>query len=636
MRRIEGLDGLRAIAVVSVMAFHLEIPGLFNGGFLGVDIFFVISGFLITSIMIAELERTGSIALGDFYLKRARRLLPTLFFVVAACILFSVSFTPDAIVNLKQDVPPGLLFYSNYWQLVSEQPYFEKYGRPHALQHLWSLSIEEQFYLAWPLFLVLVSKSTKEKLFGWLTGLLALASAAWMWWLADSYGIPSTSNPERLYLGTDTHSVGLLLGSCLACTNRIKPFTGGRSKKVVNIIGGLAALFLGTAICRLSETSEGLYRGGFFAVGLATGAVILAGASKGTTINIVFENFILKAIGKRSYGLYLWHWPVFVFLRPGEELSDNLAIGFFFRLALTILLTEISYRLVEEPLRKDKITLPLYANVGYGVISCIMVGSLATLYWPNIHSDTESERTVAESIAMPSPMVDSIDLHSPNVANSNDGKLVHLAGEEPLRVPQDNPLSGCIMAFGDSVMLGAKTELERAAPCVRVNATVGRQGGDLLKTVQALRSPGQISEIVVIHIGTNGYIYESNLRGILEAIPKDREVVLINIHASRRWTADNNMLIGKVKAAHPEVTLIDWERESRSHPEYFVKDGVHLTGSGINAYVRLIKDSLAMIVSQKATRSNSAKVEKSLMAETEMAGFSQISSDSQLGPEAEP
>jgi len=631
MRRIEGLDGLRSIAVLSVMAFHSEIPGFFNGGFLGVDIFFVISGFLITSIMMAEIERTGSIALGDFYLRRARRLLPTLLVVIAACILFSVFVTPDAIVNLKQDIPPGLLFYSNFWQLVSEQPYFEKYGRPHALQHLWSLSIEEQFYLVWPFILILVSKFPNKKIFGWVTGFLALASATWMWWLADLYGIPSTSSPERLYLGTDTHSVGLLVGSYLACTNLNKSFTDGKRKKILNVIGGLAVLALGAAICLLSESSEGLYRGGFFAVGLATAAVIIAGASQGTVINIAFENSILKAIGKRSYGLYLWHWPVFVCLWPGEELQDNLEFGFFFRFALTILLAEISFRLLEEPLKKDKIAVPLYATFSYGVIACIMVGSLVTIYLPNVHQDTGSDKIVTKTIATSSPIVDSIELKSPEVVESNDGTLVRVAADEPV-----NYLSGCIIALGDSVMLGAKTEIERIVPCVRVNASVGRQGSDLFKVVQALSSSSQISEILVIHIGTNGYIYESNLRGILGSIPKDRKVVLINVHANRRWTDDNNILIEKMKAAHPEVTLIDWERESRSHPEYFVKDGVHLTGSGINAYVRLIKDSLTTVLTHKAIRSNSVKAEKLPTAETEMAGFSQITPDSQLDPEAKP
>jgi hypothetical protein len=238
---------------------------------------------------------------------------------------------------------------------------------------------------------------------------------------------------------------------------------------------------------------------------------------------------------------------------------------------------------------------------------------------------------VAENTATSSPMIDSIELKSPEVVESNDRTLVPVAVDTP-----DNHFSGCIIAFGDSVMLGAKSEIERVGPCVRVNAAVGRQGSDLLKTVQALSSSSQISQIVVIHIGTNGYIYESNLRGILGAIPKDGKVVLINVHANRRWTADNNMLIEKIRVAHPEVALIDWDGESRSHPEYFVKDGVHLTGRGINAYVKLIKDSLSTVLTRKAIQSDSAKVEKLPTAETELAGFSQIVSDNQFDPETNP
>jgi len=636
MRRIEGLDGLRAIAVLSVIAYHSEIPNFFNGGFLGVDIFFAISGFLITKIMIAEIEKTGSIALSDFFLKRARRLLPTLLVVIATSILFSVCFAPDATINLKKDVFPGLLFYSNFWQLVSDQPYFEKFGRPHALQHLWSLSIEEQFYLVWPFLLILIWKLSNKESFGRLAGSLAVASAGWMWWLADLHGIPSISNPERLYLGTDTHSVGLLLGSYLACMNLNEIFTNRWRAEILNIIGGVALLLLGTAICLLSESSEGLYRGGFFAVGLATCAVIFAGASQGTIINIVFENSLLRAIGKKSYGLYLWHWPVFVFLRPGHELPENLAIAFFSRLALTFLLAEISFRFVEEPLRKDKLMSFLYTNIRYGVISCATVGSLAILFWPNVQRDTGFERIVEENRAVSSAMMESLEIHPPDAAQLGEGPLVKIAEQELSQIRHDKPLSGCISAFGDSVMLGAKTELERVVPCIKVNAVVGRQGSDLLKTVQSLKSSSQIGDALVIHIGTNGYIYESNLRGILEAIPRGSKIALINIHANRRWTADNNALIEKVKAAHPEVAVIDWEGESRSHPEYFVKDGVHLTGSGINAYVKLIKDSLPQIAVQKNTQSNSVKEEHLPMTEPEVAGYGQLLSRDQIENEPKP
>jgi hypothetical protein len=332
----------------------------------------------------------------------------------------------------------------------------------------------------------------------------------------------------------------------------------------------------------------------------------------------------------------LWHWPVFVFLRPGEELSDSLAVGVFSRLALTLVLAEMSFRLIEEPLRKDRIDNRLYANIGYGVIFCITISSITSLFLPDIYQNTEFRSVVTENSARSSAIVDSIKLHSPEAKESNEGTSVQPAEVAPLQAPQDNPLPGCITAFGDSVMLGAKGELEKAVPCVMVNATVGRQGSDLLKTVQHLRSTSRMGEVLVIHIGTNGYIYESNLRGILEAIPKDAVVALINIHANRRWTADNNLLIEKVNADHPQVNLIDWERESRSHPEYFVKDGVHLTVKGINAYVRLIKDSLTMILSHKATPPISTRVEKLPNVEIETGEFSQFAPEVQHDTKTKP
>lgn len=599
--KIEGLDGLRALAVVAVITYHADIQHFLPGGFLGVDVFFVISGFLISSILFRELNTTGTISFLDFYARRAKRLLPALLSVLFACTLYTVWFAQDAIKALQSDLPPALLYYSNFWQLMDAQPYFEHFGRPHALQHLWSLAIEEQFYFLWPPCLLILFRYRRVLPLSLIVGTLSFCSFAWMAWLAIIHNIPYESQPERLYFGTDTHAMGLLLGAFLATIFR--PGEGGAfgGGWFSHVLGGAALVYLLGCFFFLDESTGFLYRGGFASVSLATVFLIQTAARHGSLTNAIFQNCILSWLGKRSYSLYLWHWPVFVYFRPGEELPDNLFVASAVRLCLTIVLAHFTYEWIEQPIRMNRLrALGQSGQLVFAMACVAIISAFGVLFLTSSHL-TSSKTTAAAPVAQAAaeaPHVstagggEGLPSNVPTVSPANPMTFIS-KGHEPSGYNME--LTDVrITALGDSVMLGAQQVLTHRLPISYLDAKVGRQGSDLLKLVKEIGGTKAVSDTVLIHIGTNGYIYEQNLKQIVQLFQDKKKLVFINVHANRRWTDDNNALLKKYQELHKNITLIDWNAISENHPEYFVKDGIHLTGSGMTAYANIIRLALGV------------------------------------------
>jgi peptidoglycan/LPS O-acetylase OafA/YrhL len=347
---LPGLDGLRAVAVLAVMLYHAGMAWM-PGGYLGVEVFFVLSGFLITSLLLAEWRQTGKIDLGAFWMRRARRLLPALFFLLVVSVLFALLFLPEEVAGLREDVVAASTYVTNWYLIFNQESYFEFVGRPSLLQHLWSLAIEEQFYLLWPLLFI-----------GWMMllrsrrgmAVVALAGAALSAVLMAVLFTPDT-DPSRLYYGTDTRAVGLLLGCALAF---VWSPASDRSRARVNRavlldLGGVAALAaLVYLLVNLDETQPFLYQGGFVVLGLVTAALIASVAHPQAILMPALLGFgPLRWIGTRSYSLYLWHWPIYSVTRPELDVPFDGAPLLIFRLALTVALAEISYRYIEKPIR---------------------------------------------------------------------------------------------------------------------------------------------------------------------------------------------------------------------------------------------------------------------------------------------
>ena len=353
---MSGLDGLRAVAVLAVLLFHADL-GLFPGGFLGVDVFFVISGFLITTLLLREQGMTGRIDVVAFWRRRARRLLPALYLVLAGVVVVSVAAVPDAVARLRTDVLAALAYVTNWYLVFDHQSYFEAIGRPSLLRHLWSLAVEEQFYLLWPIVLAVALVVVRRRGALVLTVLIAAASVAWTAILFDPDG-----DPSRVYYGTDTRLFGLLTGAALAfawSSRLLGPRrAGGPAGSRIHWTDAVAVAGLVTlawAVWAVDEYDPALYPWGSLAVALVTAAVIAAVTHPAGRMGRVLDVAPLRWIGRRSYGIYLWHWPVFVLTRPGLDLSMPPAATLALRVSATLVLAALSYRFVEVPIRRGAV-----------------------------------------------------------------------------------------------------------------------------------------------------------------------------------------------------------------------------------------------------------------------------------------
>jgi peptidoglycan/LPS O-acetylase OafA/YrhL len=354
-----ALDGLRALAVLGVLLYHAGVSWA-PGGFLGVDAFFVLSGFLITSLLVDEWRTRGRIDFRAFWARRARRLLPALVLVVVAVGAYAVFVArPEELQRIRGDTFGSLLYVAN-WRQLFESSYFAKLATPSPLRHTWSLGIEEQWYLVWPLALVLMVRVTAGRRWAviGITAALAFGSAALMAALFDS------GDPSRVYYGTDTRAQALLLGAALAVLvtrprrRRPRQSTATASLIALECAGILALVYLGWLWTHVADTTTWLYAGGFLVEGLAVAALIAAATRPYSPIlGPLLSLAPLRAIGRISYGVYLWHWPVYVYLTPARTGLDDAPL-LVVRLAATFALALVSYRLVEQPIRHRTLTRP--------------------------------------------------------------------------------------------------------------------------------------------------------------------------------------------------------------------------------------------------------------------------------------
>jgi peptidoglycan/LPS O-acetylase OafA/YrhL len=564
LARLPGLDGLRGVAVMAVIGYHLNLGNFLPAGFLGVDIFFTVSGFIITALMLQEHAQTGRIDFAAFYLRRARRLFPAALCMLLLLVPLTPLLQPSALPRLREDLPAALFYVSNWWQIVAQQSYFEAIDQPRLLQHLWSLAVEEQYYLLWPLAAMWLLGWASRTGLGISATLIALASTAWMAWLYVNQ--IDGGDPSRVYLGTDTHLMGLLAGSALAAWwNPWKiRMASLASDELLNLAGtaALAALIWGMA-----ETHEGmseLYQGGFLLAVMLTCVVIGAATREGTWVAFLLSTRPMLWLGARSYSLYLWHWPVVVWLRPSSQ-ADALELAWVnaARLVITLLCAEASYRWVETRWTQGFRGQPWRRSQTFAVSVLVLVNAAILGFMPGMPPTSQDAATPSA----PSPS-------TPPVAQFNGARYQ------------------TVTLVGDSVLLGASPYLLRRLPAASVEAKVGRQGSDGLKVVQNLREAARLGEAAVIHLGTNGYLAEKQFRALLEQLTDRKSVVVVNVHGARRWTSPNNDMIARVIQGFGNVKLVDWHAIGQANPNYFVQDGIHLSGSGIHAYYNQIRMAL--------------------------------------------
>jgi peptidoglycan/LPS O-acetylase OafA/YrhL len=626
---LPGLDGLRALAVLAVMFYHAGAAFL-PGGFLGVDVFFVISGFLITTLLLHERELSGRTNLKAFWWRRARRLLPALFLLLLVTVVFSVIFLPGELTGLRGDVAAALGYVTNWELIFNQRSYFEAIGRPPLLRHLWSLAVEEQFYIIWPLifFFGMRLKQRRYLLYG--LGLAALASAVWM---AALY--QPDADPSRVYYGTDTRASGLLVGVLLAFVPFLSPeisWQGWRTKlkaALVNL-GGLAALaFMLFCFATLDQFQSFLYQGGFLLLSLGTAVLIFGVVHPLSYLGVILEWRPLRYTGQRSYSLYLWHWPIFNITRPQLDLPlDDGLLLLAIRFGLTFLVAELSYRFVETPLRHGKLEQFWQgwkesqgatrrklkaAWLSAGLVSLLLSSTLVLAlveakappppdYLPGqtpgavgalpIDFSTTPDPTIEatpEATATATAIPFTATAVPPGVTPDPTATPAPTATPKPTSTPKPAPP---VTAVGDSVMLGAGNELHKLIGPMIYEADVGMQAKTGVEMIRSFKNQGQLGPTVVIHLGTNGYFADKSFDDMMSVIGPNRRVFFVNVRAPREWEGPNNKVILNGVKRYDNAYLIDWYSASAGHPEYFVKDGVHLTPAGIRVYTSLIANKI--------------------------------------------
>ncbi|MGH2902087.1 MAG: acyltransferase family protein [Solirubrobacteraceae bacterium] len=596
-----GLDGLRALAVAGVVLYHAGVSWM-PGGFLGVDVFFVLSGYLITSLLLAERRRTGSVGFGAFWLRRARRLLPAVLLVVVVCLLAASTIARDDLARTRGDAISSLVYLTNWHLVAASHSYFNTFGRPSLLLHLWSLAVEEQFYLFWPLILLAGLKLLGRRGTVLLTIALALASTVLMW---DLYN--PNQDPSRVYYGTDTRAATLLVGALLAFAWPLGGFRDEVSRRAARLLDGVGALALLGVLAffvRVQDYDPWLYRGGFLLVALCTAVLIAVVVHPASLLGRALGTRTLRWIGVRSYGIYLWHWPVMMLTRPGIDVPWRGTFVILAQIAVTVVLAALSYRYVEMPVRSGAAQRRLRAwfeahtprarlrwTAG-SLAGCVLVLGLA-LGLPAPGSAVGSAQTATPAALAPgASLADSLSGGAADGAGAplSASALVARDGDADVGAVSGSLPSGPILALGDSVMLGCAPVLERRLGSrLRVDAIVGRQAVDTIARLAEYRAHGALPQTVIVQLGDNGPVWYSNmqrLRTVLGGVP---HVVIVNVRVARSWQNEANSELASYVSTWPQAVLANWYSHSS---ESLLVDGVHPSVTGRAIYASVVVDAL--------------------------------------------
>jgi peptidoglycan/LPS O-acetylase OafA/YrhL len=622
---IAGLDGIRALAVLAVLVYHLQ-PRWLPGGFLGVEVFFAISGYLVTALLLNDVEQHGFVDLRRFWWRRARRLLPACFVLIAAVLAYALLAMPAEAANLRDDALAALFYVTNWHLLVQQQSYFEAIGRPSLLRHLWSLAVEEQFYLLWPLLLGLSLRLLRPLATLLLTLLLAAGSALLMALLYRP-----DLDPLRVYYGTDTRVAGMLLGAVLAFLwppTAIPLRYGKATAWQLDGLGLLALLALALSCYWFNEFMPLLYRGGFTLVAIASVVLIAVVVHPNSFLGWgILGSPLLSALGRRSYSIYLWHWPVFAVTRPGLDLPfDGLPVHVL-RLCVTLFFAELSYRFVEQPFRSGAVERAWQAlwhasgqrrrrlqwrwtmgmlGVGAATASLLVGMAFAPVATPPPYLAALLDAATPSSALAAPLQVTATSLPSstpqPPTATTTPTMPVlptTTPALEPTLTPEPSPTAvpptpepppppGPVYAIGDSVMLGAAGELSAAIAPIEIDAQVSRQVGALIDILRWRASSGLLPDTVVVHIGNNGYFAPGQFDEMMQTLANVRRVIVVNVRVQRPWEGPNNGTINEGVVRYPNAVLLDWYGATEGRYDLFWDDGVHLRPEGAREYAALI------------------------------------------------
>jgi peptidoglycan/LPS O-acetylase OafA/YrhL len=605
---LPGIDALRALAVLAVFFYHAGVDWM-PGGFLGVDLFFVISGYLITSLLLREFRRGGHVRLGRFWLRRARRLLPAVGVMIAVTMLVGAIVDPDRVDQMRGDAIASLAYVANWHFIYADVSYFDQFQRPSLFTHLWSLAVEEQFYLFWPLLF-----AAGMKLFGRARLLLgvaagALASVALAWILFDPAG-----DASRVYYGTDTHAVGLLAGVALALvwspTELRRRRTGPLVGPILDVVGVLALGLIVLSFVNVHEYDLGLWHGGYLWLALVTTLLIAVVVHPAARLGGILGQAPVLWLGLRSYSFYLWHWPVLVLTRPGVDVDLPTELLIPLQLALVLVLSELSYRYVELPFRgQGDVKLPAgWLRVARPALIVGVLAIVAFVGWSGLFASgkdrldaANAASTAEKAVVVAKPQ--GTEQQAPQAGTQQPGTHPGAALPQQTGPTQTNasppPAARAprIYAFGDSVMIGAKEQLAaRLGPGFSMDAEVGRQADEFVALVEQLQREGRTPNAVIIQMGNNGPLYGEFMEAIQKATSNVGELFLINDHAPVSWIDESNAAIEEAGEDWPHTTVVDWAAAAAAN-EDLLWDGIHLKPAAAVLYADLVNKAVREKVS---------------------------------------
>ncbi|GAA8844231.1 acyltransferase family protein [Helicobacter pylori] len=585
---LAGLDGLRALAIVAVVVFHLD-PQWLPGGFLGVDIFFVISGFLITTLLVRERRERGRVDLRGFWTRRARRLLPALLVVVPAAILIARTVEADLLVGVRRQALGALTFSTNWLEIANGSNYFAATS-PQLFMNFWSLAVEEQFYLFWPLAVLgLMSLHRRtglaEGTMAGIVGAIGLTSALLM---AITY---DPANPTRAYYGTDTHLVGLMLGAGLALlwTGPGRAFTTTRAwRERRPWFVGTAAVTVAALLVLAGEEHVWTFRLGIPLISLATAVLLLGAVDRPGRLRSTLELPPLTWIGQRSYGIYLWHWPVILIIAQDIPTSAGTAPFVWTRVwavVVTLALADLSFRFVETPVRRlgfreaGRRIVGAFAHLrsvrtrrvvlGTGVVAALVL----TLVLVTAPDRTSTQQTIEANQAKAA-------------APRKTEPAPTFAGTKSFTMPKGDEID----VFGDSMVVGSVPALEYYFPGIQIDARSNRQWSAGLAAVES--AGPSLRRAVVLAFGTNAGTDPETIEETLAAIGDERMVVIVNLHADRLSRIDeDNAALKRIADKHPNVALADWDKAVTA--EDLQSDGIHPSLGGAHTYAATIRQAFA-------------------------------------------
>ena len=577
IQHIPAIDGLRAIAVTAVIFYHLGFAWI-PGGFLGVDLFFVISGYVITRLLLDSIARSGGLDLRGFYKARARRLLPPMVFMIVVTAFYISIWAQDSVKRFLTDTPFSLTGAMNWWLVVKEQDYFEAIGRPPLLQHTWSLAVESQFYLIWPVLLLVILKRFGKKVIPLAALAIALFSGTALFLV--SLRLDASSSVSHVYFGTDTHSIGLFLGAALAVSwipQNFKSEVSNKAQNFIDFIGVFGLVGILGSFLLIDESSPTAYKIAFPLAAIFGAAIITSIVHPASRFAPILQNRVLLWIGERSYAIYLWHWVVFQITRPRVDIDGQDWALIALRILVVLALADISLKLVELPIRSGKVEY-WFKGMKYRTASVRKRQKIAVI---------SSISVVLLSLtALSSGAVVSSNRAAQEFQDSLQSEVVITPP-----VPEVAARAETIWLTGDSVILGIRTALSEIRPLLVVNARVGRGAPELLQemTRDLEKAAGSI---VVMDLGNNDLLTEDTVRAIFELVKESTKVVVVNTAVPRPYRDANNELLAELAAQYPNVSIVDWNSISDGHPEYFAPDGVHLVPTGVSAYVMAIDEAL--------------------------------------------